>query len=351
MAATSAAIGPRGLGLGRPLVGAAIDALFIASGLSIAVVALLVAIPTLRVSLVPDGPLLLGLLLACNFTHFGASTVRLYTRRGARERWPFLTMGLPLATLAILALFLWQADVLGPHATRLYFTWSPYHYAAQTCGISLMYAYRSGCALTPREKRLWWWAALCPFFLVFLGGSELGLQWLVPVDWLRETAWARASLAVSVRALQALSLATPLALFAWLWSRGRPVPLLSLVTLYSNAVWFVFLQGIEAFVLATIAHSVQYLGIILAFHVKDRTSEPGNRHGWLWHAASFYGMSGALGYALFGALPVGLAAAGFGLVEATLLSVAAINIHHFVVDAYIWRFSGGDRNRRIAEAA
>jgi hypothetical protein len=31
--------------------------------------------------------------------------------------------------------------------------------------------------------------------------------------------------------------------------------------------------------------------------------------------------------------------------------VAAIDIRHFAVDAYIWRFPGGDRNRRIAEAA
>ena len=53
----------------------------------------------------------------------------------------------------------------------------------------------------------------------------------------------------------------------------------------------------------------------------------------------------------FGALPVGLAASGFGLVESSLLTVAAINIHHFVVDAYIWKFSGGDRNRKIAEGA
>ncbi|HSB72139.1 MAG TPA: hypothetical protein VLT62_22655, partial [Candidatus Methylomirabilis sp.] len=96
---------------------------------------------------------------------------------------------------------------------------------------------------------------------------------------------------------------------------------------------------------------VQYLGIILVFHVKDRLGEPGNRHGWLWHGGAFYGMSGLLGYALFGVLPFGLAASGFGMVESTLLTVAAINIHHFVVDAYIWRFSGGDRNRRIAEAA
>jgi hypothetical protein len=275
----------------------------------------------------------------------------LYTRRDAFQRWPFLTMGLPFVSLALLGLFLWQAETLGPHATRLYFTWSPYHYAAQTYGISLMYAYRSGCAITPGERRLWWIAALCPFLLVFVGGNDLGLQWLVPVTWLRETPWARTAVGWAVRVLQVAALGLPLVLFVRLFAQRRPMPLLALITLYSNAVWFVFLQGLEAFVLATIAHSIQYLGIILVFHVRDRMGEPGNSHGWLWHAGAFYGMSGLLGYALFGALPVGLAASGFGLVESSLLTVAAINIHHFVVDAYIWRFSGGDRNRKIAEAA
>jgi hypothetical protein len=342
---------PRRAALGRPLVHPAFDLLLVASGFSVAWVAALVLRPELRLSLVPQGPLLLGLLLACNFAHFGASTVRLYTRRDAFQRWPFLTMGLPLVSLALLGLFLWQAELLGPHATRLYFTWSPYHYAAQTFGISMMYAFRSGCSVTPGERKLWWATALSPFLLAFVGGSDLGLQWLVPVTWLRETPWARAGMYWGIQALKLASIGLPLVLFARLWSRGRPMPLLSLLTLYSNAVWFVFLQGLEAFVLATIAHSVQYLGIILVFHVRDRMGEPGNRRGWLWHAGAFYGMSGLLGYALFGALPVGLTASGFGLVESALLSVAAINIHHFVVDAYIWRFSGGDRNRKIAEAA
>jgi hypothetical protein len=184
-----------------------------------------------------------------------------------------------------------------------------------------------------------------------VGGNDLGLQWIFPVTWLRETPWVRTAVWWSIRVLQVASLVLPLLLFARLFAQRRAMPLLSLLTLYSNAVWFVFLQGMEAFVLATIAHSIQYLGIILVFHVRDRMGEPGNTHGWLWHAGAFYGMSGLLGYALFGALPVGLAASGFGLVESSLLTVAAINIHHFVVDAYIWRFSGGDRNRKIAEAA
>jgi hypothetical protein len=31
--------------------------------------------------------------------------------------------------------------------------------------------------------------------------------------------------------------------------------------------------------------------------------------------------------------------------------VVAVNVHHFIVDAFVWRLRPGDANRRIAEAA
>jgi hypothetical protein len=61
-------------------------------------------------------------------------------------------------------------------------------------------------------------------------------------------------------------------------------------------------------------------------------------------------MSILLGYGLFYCLPWGFYMAGFGLTESILLCVVAINLHHFIVDAYIWRLKKGDRNRAIVEA-
>ena len=42
---------------------------------------------------------------------------------------------------------------------------------------------------------------------------------------------------------------------------------------------------------------------------------------------------------------------GFGRVEAGFMVIAVINIHHFIVDAFIWRVRRDDRNRQIVEAA
>jgi hypothetical protein len=42
---------------------------------------------------------------------------------------------------------------------------------------------------------------------------------------------------------------------------------------------------------------------------------------------------------------------GFGPAESVLLVVAVINIHHFIVDAYIWKLRPGDSNRQVVVAS
>ena len=41
---------------------------------------------------------------------------------------------------------------------------------------------------------------------------------------------------------------------------------------------------------------------------------------------------------------------GFCAGASYFLVVAAINIHHFIVDAYIWKLRPGDSNRRLVDA-
>ena len=88
-----------------------------------------------------------------------ASTVRLYTKPGAARSLPFVAIGLPLVTLALLGLCMLSAENLAPQFRAFYLTWSPYHYAAQAYGLAVMYCYRSGCLLGASNKRLLWWVA------------------------------------------------------------------------------------------------------------------------------------------------------------------------------------------------
>jgi hypothetical protein len=76
---------------------------------------------------------------------------------------------------------------------------------------------------------------------------------------------------------------------------------------------------------------------------------PDNRIGPLGHASRFYAASFALGYLLFYVWPFAFLLAGFPLSESMLLCVAVINIHHFIVDRYIWRLRKDSNYRVVVE--
>jgi hypothetical protein len=330
--------------LGASFVSPAFDYLLIGGVLSLLLVPVLVINPALTGRL--TGDTLPVLLLLTSAAHFAASTVRLYTKPGAMSELPFVTMLLPLVSIAVLTLALLSPQVVGPHLQALYLTWSPYHYAAQAYGLAVMYCYRSGCQLTVGEKRALWWIALLPFLRAFVGGANSGLGWFVPREFLISLPVVPGVLDLATRLLLVFAFVLPV---AFVLNRVRrkqvPVPLISLCVLIVNGVWWVVLDYIDAFVWATIFHGVQYLAIAAIFHVKDRRAAPDNRHGVAYHTLWFYGMSLALGYGLFYCWPLAYVLAGFGLAESMLLVIAVINIHHFIVDRYIWRL-GRDRNYR-----
>lgn len=331
----------------RPFLSPALDYLLIGGGLSLLTLPLYVS---------GDGPLrgilfasLPWLLLFGNGAHFASSTVRLYMKPGAREALPFLTMGLPLLALAILLAGLAFPGSVGSGLVKLYFTWSPYHYAAQAYGIAVVYAFRSGVTPASRAKKLLWWSAMLPFFYSFLGHREIGLDWLLPEAFLGLPA-VSATVDALVVILRPASFVVPAGLAAWLLLSRKPLPAISLLVILVNATWWILLPFWEAFVWATVFHGIQYLALVTAFHVRDRSAREGDSRSPAFHAVTFYAACVALGWLLFQVMPEAGMALGFGAVESVLVVVAAINIHHFIVDAYIWRLKPGDTNRKIVEA-
>jgi len=129
------------------------------------------------------------------------------------------------------------------------------------------------------------------------------------------------------------------------------MPLIALLIVLSNGVWWVLLPYYNAFFVATVFHGLQYLVIVALFHAKDQMALPGNEHGLVAHSLRFYAMSLALAYGLFYCLPMGYRLAGFGVTESMFLVVTVINLHHFIVDAFIWRVARDSKNRRIVEAS
>lgn len=292
------------------------------------------------------------IILLSNSTHFAASTVRLYTKPGAKAALPFVTMALPAVTFLALTACVFRADLFGKYAQLLYLTWSPYHYAAQAYGVAVVYSYRSGCVLRPGHKRLLWWTAVLPFAMVSLQAAHRHvLPWFLPPEtWMDAPRWDTAVAGLS-HVLGALALVGPLFAYGLIGrSSSGPMPLISLLAILTNAAWFVLFPLVQGFVWVTVFHGVQYLAIVVIFHARDQMARSGNRHGAAWHAAAFYATSLVLGYGLFHCWPEFYKLLGFGATESLLMVVAAINVHHFIVDAYIWRLRPGDSNQRVVEA-
>lgn len=342
--------------LGRSFVHAAFDPLVIGAGISAPVLALVMFgeawLPTAGIAralaVVTEPSALPWVILIASGPHFAASTVRLYTKPDAARRLPFLAYGFPLLCFAGLALALSFPRAIGLHLQSLYFTWSPYHYAAQAYGIAVMYAMRSGCKLGTAEKRGLRVLALAPFAFAFLTTADAGLDWLLPG--ITRTAGYANALGGIEPMLITLGLGGPLALWLWLAGRGKTLPLTSGLALLMNGVWWYFLPAREAFVWATIFHAAQYLAIVLVFHVRDHVGDAAPPSQRLRLGVGFYGLCLVLSYALFNCLPQGFHWFGFTATESLLLVVAAINVHHFIVDGFIWKLGPRDANRAIVES-
>ena len=348
------AAGPTGT-LQQQLIGncfgsPALEYLLIGSVWSIAVV-LLLLVPPIRALL--DTSALLVLLVVGNSAHFAASTVRLYTKPSFRDDYPFLYFVFPLLTLAILAACIALPELLGKHLWSLFLTWSPYHYAAQAYGLSVMYAARSGFRFGKPEQRLLFWICLLPFFYTLtktgLVPTDAGLGWVVPEAILKQPMVAEGLRTLKVM-LGIATFVLPVAWYAW-HSRARksPLPLMPLVIMASNGLWWITLDFMQAFTLATIAHGLQYLAISVIFHSREKVREPGNTRPAWSHGLQFYGYCLLLGYGLFYCWPYAFQAAGAGLAESMMMVVAAINVHHFIVDRYIWKLRGTSNSKTLAD--
>jgi hypothetical protein len=323
--------------VGRTFVNPLVDYVFIGGGITIPIFAALYFYPTLR-PLSDEIPY--GVFLAINGAHFAASTVRLYTKPGARREFPLVSWVLPIVCFAIVGVGLYWPRV-GGHIKALYFTWSPFHYAAQTYGLATMYAMRSGARLDARDKRQIWWVCMLPFVYAFFTANVGGLFWFVSRTKLLSMPLTAGLYASIVWLLTGSLFLLPVSLFWQLHRRrGKSVPLISLLLQVTNGWWWIGSDYLNAWFWTSVFHSIQYLIIVTVRHVDDRvTHVPSSvrfRHQLL-HGTAFYGFSLFVGYLLFLVAPAAYAVFGFNGLQAYAMMTMVINIHHFIVDGFIWR--------------
>ena len=331
---------------GRVFFHPVVDLLFICGGFSLPLL-LVMQSDTLAIEL--QGAEMVALLVVFNYAHFASSTVRLYTKPGAAASHRFLAYGFPLVALAVTFLAIGFPESIGQHFTALVLTWSPYHYAAQAYGLALMYSYRSGTRFSPAEKRWLFWICMLPFIRALINIDDAsmaemmgvkGVLWLLPESVLTDGSVLAEGLRWLVAGMTPLVYILPIAYACF--GRAR-LPVVALVLVLVNALWLTAFSLFDAVVWATVAHSVQYLFIVSYAHSKDAAAASGGQRIERRPMLQFYLLSVLTGPILFIALPMLIAAAGlaFGqqwdLLHVYLMVVAALNLHHFIVDGYIWK--------------
>jgi len=102
-----------------------------------------------------------------NGPHYGATLLRVYAQREERRRYALFAAWGTLLLAAIFVVGLHEPYV-GALILTVYFSWSPWHFAGQNYGISLMFLRRSGIEVSPLAKRLLHASFVLSFMLAFL---------------------------------------------------------------------------------------------------------------------------------------------------------------------------------------
>jgi len=235
--------------VGRSFVNPWFEYLLIGGGLSLIAAVILSQFPRLR-TLMDFEEFLPYIFLLSNTAHLASSTVRLYTIPGSRTSFSFLTQGLPLFAFVCLGICVAMPEHFGEYLQGLYLTWSPYHYGAQAYGLCVMYSFRSGCQLAPKDKKLLWWVSMLPLAFLFFSGQGFSLRSLVAESFF--TANVATILKWSSIGFGVLAFVAPLLLFVRIFrAKSGPMPLICPLMIIANATWFILLNSINAFIWAT----------------------------------------------------------------------------------------------------
>lgn len=315
--------------------------------------------PRLDILVLGAGPLLLTLLAALfaeslspqvaltllalfSFPHFMGSYFVFYGMRGPwRQHW-LIGFVLPLLLVVITSVAITDpaATQLLGHAALMLLYW---HYAKQTFGVSLWLGKLNGTPITGRGREITLFCCLLLGSLALLK-AELGSAsfaifgiYLKPVDLPKEIIQISRYIAWASVGILSIWLLRPAGRRARHWLALLPIATLaswSDADLISPAV-----LGILA-----IFHGAQYLPFPLRVTYKYLTVHfPRSAYVsfvLLWLCL------GIAGYALFRMLPISLSPLS-PLVPVAAIVLLTLNVHHYFVDAVLWRFHRSDIAQRF----
>ena len=294
-----------------------------------------------------------ALTIGINAPHYGATVLRVYAHAADRARYRLFAL---YATLAIAVAFAvgtrswWVASIL----ITLYITWSPWHFAGQNYGIAVMFLRRRGVGVDATTKRLLYLSFALSAALAILETHGSTRVFSVTPSTLPAAEVPRLlRLGIPGPVLQMLLVVTGIAYLGCLTGVARrlratvsaadQLPAWALVL--TQALWYVvpvlLVPANEellpfAAVWVSTAHSAQYLWINVYY--ARRSDARASARPFLLKALIAGCCVQIAPVVLFGPDLLGEMPWDAGLAALTL---AAVNIHHFLLDGAIWKLRDG----------
>ena len=274
-----------------------------------------------------------------------------------RHRYRFAGIMVPVVLVTFFAVAVAQgnAALLGLAANVMFFTVA-WHYAKQGYGILMLDAARSGAPFDARERRHLLWSTHLAWPTVWLMANDTlaGRDYWGLTYYLFDTPDA---LLAAMLALVGVSCALVGRDLLRRWRVGRALPVNGLVAWTTSIYVWMMAMRLDPVVMLAVPffHSLQYLCVVWRYQlgaetekVQQRPAEsPAQGPAWLRTPAAgllrFVLIGGLLGAAGFWLAPlffdavVGYDRAVFGTTLFLFMAWTFINIHHYFIDAVIWR--------------
>ena len=285
-----------------------------------------------------------------NWPHFSATSHRLFRKKSNWREFPMTAFLVPVVVAAGVFASFAQPDTVAPYFLKAFLLWSPYHFSGQTVGVTLLYTRRAGFEWANWERRALAFFVFATFLAPTLTGetavSEIGQYYEMPLPsfhipaFVASAAWAL---------LYASSAVLAFAVVRRFIVGKKRFPAIAFMPPLAQLGWFVLGWRVPSFYYhVPFFHSLQYLLIAWAMHLSERQAEAGVATAGFRarQTLAWVGLNLAGGAALFWGLPQLAHARGIALPMATGVLIAAVQIHHFVVDGVIWKL----RNPKVAAA-
>ena len=272
--------------------------------------------------------------IVINGPHYAATIVRALHHDGRSRR--VLLVASVVALMVAVAAHL--SPILLAALFTAYLTWSPWHYATQNHGVGVVLLARAGGpTATTTERRL-----LKGAHVVAAVAAVIAIHTGLSEAFLRRIGFSSGVALSAAVACTAIALVVGGGVLWRLRRRGAPLAgvMAAGLLLLTSLAWFTLpaLIGHGATTsyvsgAAALLHCAQYLW--LASFVEGRLAfvRRGRFDALAWAATLV-----ALGVALFTLGPwVVSIACGYDLIVSLLIVQSVVNLHHFVVDAFIWK--------------